>query len=120
SLGFDRSRETAVVLMVRRERSEPRTTPPLHHSFGRKYFLMLSPSDLNRTAMPRALRMNFLVRLIMPWRLPRWPNRILPVPVTLKRFLAPLLVFILGILLPSNFEPFMRRHGMPMTKGRET
>src|SRR5216683_1831413 len=35
----------------------------------------------------------------MPWRLPRWAYSTLPVPVTLKRFLAPDLVLILGIWL---------------------
>src|SRR5947207_15961950 len=43
--------------------------------------------------------MCFLVRLIMPWRLPRWAAITLPVAVTLKRFLAPDLVFSLGIWL---------------------
>src|SRR5262252_4055929 len=65
---------------------------------GKKYFLMLSPSVLNRTLVPRSWRICFLVRLIMPWRLPRWAYSTLPVPVTLKRFLAPDLVLILGIL----------------------
>jgi hypothetical protein len=32
----------------------------------------------------------------MPWRLPRWAAITLPVAVTLKRFLAPDLVFSLG------------------------
>src|SRR5262249_47267603 len=36
---------------------------------GRKYFLILSPSVLNRTSVPRNWRMALLVRLIMPWRL---------------------------------------------------
>jgi hypothetical protein len=35
----------------------------------------------------------------------------------LNRFLAPLLVFILGILLPYDLEPNERRHGMPMDEG---
>src|SRR4051812_34834490 len=35
----------------------------------------------------------------MPWRLPRWACITLPVAVTLKRFLAPDLVFSLGIWL---------------------
>ena len=38
----------------------------------KKYFLMLSPSVLNSTAVPRSWRICFLVRLIMPWRLPEW------------------------------------------------
>src|SRR3954462_9484197 len=60
---------------------------------------MLSPSVLNRTRVPRSWRICFLVRLIMPWRLPRWACITLPVAVTLKRFLAPDLVFSLGIWL---------------------
>src|ERR1700676_2524441 len=66
---------------------------------GKKYFLMLSPSVLNSTAVPRSWRICFLVRLIMPWRLPRWAAITLPVAVTLKRFLALDLVFSLGIWL---------------------
>src|SRR3954466_12734509 len=68
-------------------------------AFGKKYFLMLSPSVLNSTRVPRSWRICFLVRLIMPWRLPRWAAITLPVAVTLKRFLAPDLVFSLGIWL---------------------
>src|SRR5437868_10973931 len=60
---------------------------------------MLSPSVLNTTRVPRSWRICFLVRLIMPWRLPRWAAITLPVAVTLKRFLAPDLVFSLGIWL---------------------
>src|SRR5258707_4917302 len=67
--------------------------------FGRKYFLMLSPSVLNSTLVPRSWRICFLVRLIMPWRLPRWAYFTLPPAVILKRFLAPDLVFSLGIWL---------------------
>src|SRR5215831_13591370 len=37
----------------------------------------------------------------MPWRLPRWACITLPVALTLKRFLAPDLVFSLGIWLSS-------------------
>src|SRR5262249_46234899 len=66
---------------------------------GKKYFLMLSPSVLNSTAVPRSWRICLLVRLIMPWRLPRWANSTLPPAVTLKRFLAPDFVLILGIWL---------------------
>src|ERR1043165_5190584 len=70
-------------------------------AFGKKYFLTLSPSVLNSTRVPRSWRICFLVRLIMPWRLPRWACITLPVAVTLKRFLAPDLVFSLGIWLSS-------------------
>src|SRR4051794_33859120 len=68
-------------------------------AFGKKYFLMLSPSVLNSTRVPRSWRICFLVRLIMPWRLPRWAAITLPVAVTLNRFLAPDLVLSLGIWL---------------------
>src|SRR5262245_54409909 len=40
----------------------------------------------------------------MPWRLPAWPDFTLPVPVRRKRFFAPDLVFILGILALLNEE----------------
>src|ERR1700722_2360205 len=69
---------------------------------GRKYRLILSPSVLNRTEVPRNWRMAFLVRLIMPWRLRDWVNSTFPVAVILKRFLAPDLVFSLGILLSCS------------------
>src|SRR3954467_7692018 len=68
-------------------------------AFGKKYFLILSPSVLNSTRVPRSGRICFFVRLIMPWRLPAWAAITLPVAVTLKRFLAPDLVFSLGIWL---------------------
>src|SRR6202040_4359806 len=68
-------------------------------AFGRKYFLTLSPSVLNSTRVPRSCLICFFVRLVMPWRLPRWACITLPVAVTLKRFLAPDLVFSLGIWL---------------------
>src|SRR5208282_4273848 len=61
---------------------------------------MMRASPSSSANLPRALRMNFGVRLIMPWRLPAWADITLPVPVILKRFFTPLLVFILGILLP--------------------
>src|SRR5580698_1500798 len=40
----------------------------------------------------------------MPWRLPAWAYMTFPDPVTLKRFLAPDLVFILGIWLSYGRE----------------
>src|SRR6201996_6442856 len=76
-------------------------------AFGRKYFLTLSPSVLNSTRVPRSWRICFFVRLIMPWRLPRWACITLPVAVTLKRFLAPDLVFSLGIWL--SYRPQKKR-----------
>ena len=46
--------------------------PAVDQGLGKKYFLTFSPSDLKRIRVPRRLRICFLVRLIMPWRLPRW------------------------------------------------
>src|SRR2546430_5617362 len=63
------------------------------------YFLTILASLSHSTMVPRALRTNLAVRLIMPCRLPWAATFTLPVPVILKRFLAPLLVFNLGILL---------------------
>src|SRR5437868_10771984 len=57
--------------------------------------------------------------LIRRWRLPATPILILPVAVSLKRFLTPLLVFSLGIfvsLCALRFRVGRRlsnRHGMP-------
>src|SRR5262245_66641988 len=68
-------------------------------SLGKKYFLILSPSVLNSTLVPRNWRICFLVRLIMPWRLWDCWYSTFPLPVTLKRFLAPDLVLSLGIWL---------------------
>src|SRR5260370_37355200 len=76
-----------------------RRSCPGDQPLGRKYFLMLSPSVLNMTRVPRSWRICFLVRLIIPWRLPAIADFTLPLPVILKRFLAPDLVFSLGILL---------------------
>src|SRR5262245_46714319 len=63
---------------------------------------MLSPSVLNSTLVPRCSRIVLVVRLIMPWRLPVCWYFTLPVAVILKRFLAPDLVFNLGIWLSSS------------------
>jgi hypothetical protein len=60
---------------------------------------MLSPSALNITRVPRSWRICLVVRLIMPWRFPACAEMTFPVPVILKRFLAPDLLFILGIWL---------------------
>src|SRR6185312_3671674 len=52
--------------------------------------------------MPRRSRVRAGELLINRWRLPTWWVLILPLAVILKRFLAPDLVFILDILLPSK------------------
>src|SRR6202000_1263718 len=74
-------------------------------------------SDSDRTAVPRRSRVRAGELLIKRWRLPTWWVLILPLAVNLKRFLAPDLVFILGISLSSGGQmasvAFMGRHGMP-------
>src|SRR5260221_14577426 len=70
------------------------------------YFLTIRASLSHSTMVPRALRTNFAVRLIMPCRLPWAATFTLPVPVILKRFLAPLLVFNLGILFSFLLGPY--------------
>src|SRR3989338_59524 len=61
------------------------------------YFLTIFASESFRIMVPDASRMNFVVRLIMPWRLPATPAFTRPEAVKLKRFFAADLVFILGI-----------------------
>src|SRR5262249_60023199 len=69
------------------------------------------------TSGPRAWRFIFLGRLICRWR--RWEGYIttLPLAVSLKRFLAPLFVFILGIFifLQRFVVRFALRLGMPVS-----
>src|SRR3954463_9717821 len=98
--------------------------------------MMFSPSALNITRVPRCWRICFLVRLIMPWRLPAIADFTLPLAVIRKRFLAPDLVFSLGILLSfgsasdtgqkpgpagnahmSVLMDQLRRHGSPYQPG---
>src|SRR5438046_714846 len=55
-------------------------------------------SEALMVEVPRSSRICSFERLIMPWRLPAWPCLILPPAVNRKRFLAPDLVFSLGIL----------------------
>src|SRR5262245_30102868 len=75
---------------------------------------MLSPSALNMIRVPRNCRICLVVRLIMPCRLPACADTTLPVAVILNRFLAPALVFILGIWLSfagrsQGVKPHLRR-----------
>src|ERR1700723_4015689 len=80
-------------------------------------------SDSDRTAVTRRSRVRAGELLINRWRLPTWWVLILPLAVNLKRFLAPDLVFILGILLSSGSlkgsGAFMGRHGMPCRAARK-
>src|SRR3981189_2367980 len=61
---------------------------------------MMRVSGSETNVMPVCWRRKRLPRLLMPWRLPTTPCFTLPVAVKRKRFLAPLLVFILGIFVP--------------------
>src|SRR5437868_11659589 len=69
-------------------------------AYGKKLRLMMRVSGSETIAMPVAWRRNRLPRLVMPWRFPTTPCFTLPDAVKRKRFLAPLLVFILGIFVP--------------------
>src|SRR6056297_3274811 len=69
---------------------------------------MIPSSALLSVVVPRASRMNLLVRLIMPWRLPAWAATTRPLAVTLNRFLQLDLVFILGISGSSIFGRLKR------------
>src|SRR6476646_9749996 len=69
-------------------------------SYGKKLRLMMRVSGSDTSVMPVCWRRKRLPRLLMPWRLPTTPCFTLPVAVKRKRFLAPLLVFILGIFVP--------------------
>src|SRR5215510_5042978 len=74
------------------------------------------------TSGPRAWRFIFLGRLICRWR--RWEGYMmtLPLPLSLKRFLAPLFVFILGIFrFPSKVCRALRGavgHARFISRGR--
>ncbi len=59
---------------------------------------MRACSDLSTTTAGRKWRFCFFVLLLAMWRRLAWLRLILPVAVTLKRFLAPEWVFIFGIL----------------------
>src|SRR5881394_3463690 len=60
----------------------------------------MMPSAFASTMVPRDVRFIFCDFEPRQWRLNAAPAFTLPVPVTLNRFLAALLVFILGILRP--------------------
>lgn len=74
---------------------------------------MILASGADNAVVPRALRMNFFVRLIIPCCLPAWPAMTLPVAETLKRFLALDFVFILGISVSVFLGSVCARLGMP-------
>src|SRR3954465_10514804 len=89
--------------------------PPYFRPYGAQAFTR-AVSASARILVPRFWRIYLALWLIRRWRLPATPILILPVAVSLKRFLTPLLVLSLGI-----FVSFVRcwsatlsnRHGMP-------
>src|SRR5665213_1727397 len=86
-------------------------------SYGKKLRLMMRVSGSDTMAMPVAWRRKRLPRLVMPCRLPATPCLILPEAVKRKRFLAPLLVFILGIFVPfQRVSAFARIPNLPQKR----
>src|SRR3954468_10635379 len=94
--------------------------PPYFRPYGAQAFTR-AVSASARILVPRFWRMYLALWLISRWRLPATPILILPVAVSLKRFLTPLLVLSLGIfvsLLRRREIPWdatlSNRHGMPL------
>src|SRR4051794_35143305 len=81
--------------------------PPYFRPYGAQAFTR-AVSASARTSVPRFWRIYLALWLIRRWRFPATPCLILPVAVSLKRFLTPLLVFSLGI-----FVSFVRRPRCP-------
>src|SRR6476646_28262 len=93
--------------------------PPYFRPYGAQAFTR-AVSASARMSVPRFWRMYLALWLIRRWRLPATPCLILPVAVSLKRFLTPLLVLSLGIfvsLLRRGISladaTLSNRHGMP-------
>src|SRR5215213_2607551 len=72
--------------------------PPYFRPYGAQAFTR-AVSASARISVPRFWRMYLALWLISRCRLPATPCLILPVAVSLKRFLTPLLVFSLGIFV---------------------
>src|SRR3954465_4494486 len=90
--------------------------PPYFRPYGAQAFTR-AVSASARILVPRFWRIYLALWLIRRWRLPATPCLILPVAVSLKRFLTPLLVFSLGIfvsLLRPSDATLSNRHGMPL------
>src|SRR4029078_965424 len=79
--------------------------PPYFRPYGAQAFKR-DVSASARISVPRFWRMYLALWLISRWRLPATPCLILPVAVSLKRFLTPLFVFSFGI-----FVSFVRPSG---------
>src|SRR5438874_8467794 len=88
---------------------------PYFRPYGAQAFTR-AVSASARISVPRFWRIYLALWLISRWRLPATPCLILPVAVSLKRFLTPLLVLSLGIfvsLLRQWDATLSNRHGMP-------
>src|SRR4029079_8226798 len=72
--------------------------PPYFRPYGAQAFTRATSASA-RISVPRFWRIYLALWLISRWRLPATPCLILPVAVSLKRFLTPLLVFSLGIFV---------------------
>src|SRR3954470_6837913 len=83
------------------------------------YLSTILRSLSSRIMVPRACRFICCERLDIPWRRLAAEATILPEPVTLNRFLVPLLVFILGISAPLHGKGRIYRPGMPYRPGRD-
>src|SRR6476619_8437694 len=82
--------------------------PPYFRPYGAQPFTRATSASA-RSSVPRFWRMYLALWLIRRWRLPATPHLILPVAVSLKRFLTPLLVLSLGIFV-SLLRPRTRRY----------
>src|SRR4051794_12609834 len=92
--------------------------PPYFRPYGAQAFTRAVSASV-RISVPRFWRMYLALWLISRWRLPATPCLILPVAVSLKRFLTPLLVFSLGIFvsLPLGADAFEQPR-QPLWPGR--
>src|SRR5215212_5291748 len=97
--------------------------PPYFRPYGAQA-LTRAVSASDSTRVPRFWRIYLALWLISRWRLPTTPCLSLPVAVSLKRFLTPLLVLSLGIfvsLLPTQVAlgaTLSNCHGSPDWPGR--
>src|SRR3954462_15830392 len=82
--------------------------PPYFRPSGAQAFTRAVSASAS-TSVPRFWRIYLALWLISRWRLPATPCLILPVAVSLKRFLTPLFVFNLGIFV--SLRACARRFG---------
>src|SRR5215208_5982597 len=94
--------------------------PPYFRPYGAQA-LTRAVSASDRTRVPRFWRIYLALWLISRWRLPTTPCLSLPVAVSLRRFLTPLLVLSLGIFVSwfvlAYARRFSNRHGSPHWPG---